>query len=138
MMLAVHDGMAVVAPHDLLHFMEGLQFNRSGYEAWYELLALGFRVTPTAGTDYPCGGQNLPGHERFYTKVEGPLRYASWLDGVRQGRTFVTTGPIVEFHVNGMDIGGEVFLSTQVADEGRHLEVFVRRLRDRIILEKIR
>ena len=50
MMIAVHDGMAVVAPHDLLHFMEVLQFNRSGYEAWYELLALGLRVTPTAGS----------------------------------------------------------------------------------------
>ncbi len=117
MMLAVHDGMAVVGPHDLLHFVEVLQFNRSGYEAWYELLALGFRVTPTAGTDYPCADQNLPGHERFYTKVEGPFRYASWLDGVRQGRTFVTTGPIVEFHVNGMDIGSEVVLSAEASVE---------------------
>jgi hypothetical protein len=124
MMIAVHDGMAVVAPHDLLHFMEVLQFNRSGYEAWYELLALGFRVTPTAGTDYPCGGQSLPGHERFYTKVEGPLRHASWLYGVRQGRTFVTTGPIVEFHVNDMDIGGEVFLSAEASVEIRGKATF--------------
>lgn len=111
-MIAVHDGMAVVAPHDLLHFMEVLQFNRSGYEAWYELLALGFRVTPTAGTDYPCGDQNLPGHERFYTRVDGPFRYASWLEGVRRGRTFVTTGPVVEFRVEDVDIGGELFLET--------------------------
>jgi hypothetical protein len=117
MSLAAHDGMAVVAPHDLLHFMEVLQFNRSGYEAWYELLALGFRVTPTAGTDYPCADQSLPGHERFYTKVEGPFRYASWLDGVRQGRTFVTTGPIVEFHVNGMEIGEEIFVLTEASVE---------------------
>lgn len=105
-----HDGMAVVAPHNLLHFVEVLQFNRSGYDAWYDLLALGFRVTPTAGTDYPCAEQTIPGHERFYTKVEGPLTYANWLEGVRKGRTFVTTGPILEFAIDGHDIGSELVL----------------------------
>jgi len=109
-LIAPHDGIAVVAPHNLLHFVEVLQFNRSGYDIWYDLLALGFRVAPTAGTDYPCGGQMLPGHERFYTKVDGPLTYAEWLENVRRGRTFVTTGPIVEFRVDGQDIGSEVVL----------------------------
>jgi hypothetical protein len=114
-LIAPHDGMAVVAPHDLLHFIEVLQFNRSGYDAWYDLLAFGFRIAPTAGTDYPCGGQALPGHERFYTKVEGPLTYAKWLDGVRAGRTFVTTGPTIEFRVNGQDIGSEIVLDDEAA-----------------------
>ena len=108
--VAPHDGMALVLPHKLLHFVEVLQFNRSDYETWYDILALGFRVTPTAGTDYPCGGQLIPGHERFYTKVEGPLTYANWLEGVRKGRTFVTTGPLIEFQVNGQDIGSDIVL----------------------------
>jgi hypothetical protein len=108
--IAPHDGMAVVLPHNLLHFVEVLQFNRSGYEAWYDMLALGFRVTPTAGTDFPCADQTLPGHERFYTKVEGPLTYAKWLKSVRQGRTFVTSGPMIEFRINGRDIGSEIVL----------------------------
>ena len=102
-LLDPRDGMAVVAPHDLMHFVEVLQFDRSGYEQWYELLTLGFRLAPTAGTDYPCGGQSISGHERFYTKVDGQLTYAKWLDGVRQGRTFVTTGPVVEFGIEGED-----------------------------------
>jgi hypothetical protein len=110
LMIGALVGMAVVAPHDLFHFVEVLQFNRSGYGAWYDLLALGFRVTPTAGTDFPCGGQTIPGHERFYTRVDGPLTYPKWIEGVRRGRTFVTTGPMVEFRVNGEDIGGEVVL----------------------------
>ncbi len=109
-LLAPQDGMAVVLPHNLMHFVEVLQFNRSGYDTWYDLLALGFRLTATAGSDYPCGGQSLPGHERFYTKVEGPLTYRKWIESVRQGRTFVTTGPIVEFRVNGKDIGSEIVL----------------------------
>lgn len=109
-LIAPQDGMAVVLPHNLLHFVEVLQFNRSGYETWYDLLALGFRITATAGSDYPCGGQSLPGHERFYTRVEGPLTYPKWIESVRQGRTFVTTGPLVEFRVNGQDIGSEIML----------------------------
>jgi hypothetical protein len=110
--IAPHDGLAVVLPHKLMHFIEVLQFDRNGYEVWYDLLALGLRITPTAGTDYPCGGQVLPGHERFYTKVEGPLTYPKWLEGVRHGRTFVTTGPMVEFHINGQDIGSDILLET--------------------------
>jgi hypothetical protein len=112
-LIAPHDGIAVVAPHDLLHFVEVLQFNRAGYEIWYDLLGFGFRITPTAGTDYPCGGQALPGHERFYTKVEGPLTYANWLQGVRAGRTFVTTGPMLGFRVDGRDIGSEIVLEEE-------------------------
>ncbi len=109
-LLDPQNGIAVVAPHDLLHFVEVLQFNRNGYESWYDLLSLGFRITPTAGTDYPCGGQLIPGHERFYARVEGPLTYAKWLESVRRGRTFVTTGPVVEFRVGGQELGSEIVL----------------------------
>jgi hypothetical protein len=109
-LLAPQDGIAVVLPHNLMQFVEVLQFNRTGYPTWYDLLALGFRLTATAGSDYPCGGQSLPGHERFYTKVEGPLTYPKWIESVRRGRTFVTSGPLVEFRVNGQDIGSEIML----------------------------
>lgn len=110
--VAPQDGMAVVLPHNLLHFVEVVQFNRSGYENLYDILGLGFRVAPTAGTDYPCAQQNIPGHERFYTRVEGELTYDKWIDAIRAGRTFATTGPIVEFNISGQDIGGEVVLDT--------------------------
>ena len=109
-------------PHDLLSFVEVLQDEFRDYTAWYEILAMGFRVAPTAGTDFPCGN-TMPGHERFYTKVEGAFSYDSWLEGVRNHRTFVTTGPIVEFRINDEDIGGEVFLdeAASVDIEGRVL-----------------
>ena len=94
-------GLAIDLPHGLLSFLEVLQFNRGAYEAWYEILNTGFRITPTAGTDYPCAGASIPGRERFYTKVEGPFTYENWLEGVRRGRTFVTNGPILEFRVDG-------------------------------------
>jgi hypothetical protein len=106
-----HNGLAILLPYNLMHFMEVLQFNRSDYDIWYDILNLGFKVTPTAGTDYPCADQSLPGHERFYTKVHGDLTYENWLEGVRNGRTFVTTGPIIEFLVNNQDIGSEIILN---------------------------
>lgn len=61
-------------------------------------------MAPTAGTDHPCGPA-LPGAERFYTQLNGPLTPNAWLESVRLGRTFVTDGPMVEFHVNGQGIG---------------------------------
>ena len=108
--VAPYDGGALLLPHDLLHFLEVLQFNRSGYQVWYDILNLGHRVTPTAGTDYPCADQNIAGHERFYTRVDGELTYAKWLAAVRAGHTFVTTGPILTLTVAGRDIGAELVL----------------------------
>jgi len=106
------DGIALDLPDNLLTFIEVLQNERGIYQAWYDALNLGFRITPIAGTDYPCGltAGVPPGRERFYTRVEGPLTYDSWLHGVRRGRTFVTNGPMLEFTVNGKGIGEEIAL----------------------------
>ncbi|MDC0004455.1 CehA/McbA family metallohydrolase [Porticoccaceae bacterium] len=116
-------GLPVLAPHNLMHFMEVLQFNQGRYGTWYDMLNLGFRITPTAGSDYPCSAPNLPGRERFYTKIQGPFTYKNWLEGVRAGRTFVTTGPMLEFSINGQDIGDEISLhkAGEVAVKGRVL-----------------
>lgn len=114
-------GLSVVLPENLMHFIEVLSFNYSNYQTWYEILNLGFRVTPTAGTDYPCGDFRFPGAERFYTKVDGDFSYENWLAGVQQGRTFVSTGPLLEFSINGAEIGGEILLdeARNVLIEGR-------------------
>ena len=98
-------GLGIDLPHGLVSFLEVLQFNRGIYDVWYEILNTAFRMTPTAGTDYPCGRVTIPGRERFYTKVEGPFTYKNWLEGVRRSHTFVTNGPILEFQVNGKGMG---------------------------------
>jgi len=105
------DGLAIDAPTGLVGFVEVLQFEYPGYQVWYELLDQGFRITPTAGTDFPCGPSGVPGRERFYTRVEGALDRESWLEGIRRGRTFVTNGPMLEFEIDGADIGDEVVLA---------------------------
>jgi len=105
------NGLAIVLPHDLMHFIEVLQFNRAGYHNWYDILNLGFKLAPIAGTDFPCGDQTIPGHERFYTKVTGGFTYENWLEGVESGKTFVTSGPVLSFTVNGKELGSELTLN---------------------------
>jgi hypothetical protein len=102
------DGLAIDAPGGWLDFVEVLQFEFPHYDVWYQLLDLGVRLAPTAGTDFPCGPSSLPGRERFYTRVEGRLGRETWLEGVRRGRTFVTNGPFLELTVEGAEIGDEI------------------------------
>jgi hypothetical protein len=78
---------------------------------YYRFLDLGFPLTATAGSDFPWCGRNLAfgaeenegphiGDARFYTHVGGPLTFDGWLDGLKAGRTFATTGPMLEFTVD--------------------------------------
>jgi hypothetical protein len=121
-LLGADQGLAIDLPSGLLTFLEVLQHDDAVCDVWYEILSMGFRITPTAGTDYATQiSTNYPGRDRFYTKVQGPLTYTNWLEGVRRGRTFVTNGPFLEFHVEGKDIGEDVLLEKPkpVIVEGR-------------------
>lgn len=82
-----------------------------GYAAaqrlWYRLLNCGFRIPATAGTDvflnritsYP------PGWGRCYVKVTNALSYAGWMAGEKAGRSFVTTGPMLEWSADEREPG---------------------------------
>ena len=99
-------GIALDLPTGLIDFIEVMECWDANYDVWYAVLNSGIRMTPTAGTDYGTL-PNLPGRERFYTRVEGTLTLESWLDGIRRGETFVTNGPMLEFRVGGTGMGGE-------------------------------
>ena len=103
------NGLSIDLPLNLISFVEVLQFNGADFSVWYSILNTGFKMSPTAGSDYPFGGAPI-GRERFYTRIDGPLTYEKWLDGIEQGRTFVSNGPMLEFRVNGLDLGEEVVL----------------------------
>jgi hypothetical protein len=74
---------------------------------WYRLLNCGFRVPATAGTDVFLNriASNLPGGDRVYVHIDGPLGYKGWIDGLKAGRSFVTNGPMLTFTVNGKEPG---------------------------------
>lgn len=97
-------GTLIDAPTGLVDLLEVLQVDTANYERLYELWDLGVRVTPVAGTDFPCIG-DLPGAVRFYARVASPVTWERWLDAVRRGRTFVTNGPLLSLSVGSADVG---------------------------------
>jgi hypothetical protein len=108
---AGRDGLAIDAPRGLVQFVEVLQFSSPHYDVWYELLDLGARVAATAGTDFPCGPWSVPGAERFYARLpEAPTR-RGLVAAVRDGRTFVTNGPLLDLQVGSSDIGEQLRLA---------------------------
>jgi hypothetical protein len=112
-------GMTLDVLRGKVDFLEALQFC-GGFTAepmrtqsYYQFLDLGFRLTATAGSDFPwCGtgaGWNARiGNARFYTKVDEPFTFERWRESVRAGHTFVSTGPIVDLTVNGAGPGDDV------------------------------
>jgi len=77
------------------------------YERWYRTLNAGFRVAVVAGSDFM-----FPNGARFYAKVTGRLTWDTWMDAVRRGRTFATSGPILFARIGGCDPGEELRLSS--------------------------
>ena len=89
-------------------------------EQYYRMLDLGFRLTATAGSDFPWCGHDHDhgppehsaqiGNARFYTYLSGPFSHAAWLAGVAAGHTFVTSGPILDLRVNNTLPGDQLNL----------------------------
>jgi hypothetical protein len=77
--------------------------------AWYQLLAAGFRVPLVGGSGKGSAARAI-GRVRTYAWI-GPgkqLDYASWIDAVRAGRTFVTNGPLVLLSVDELGPGSVI------------------------------
>ena len=86
---------------------------------YYRFLNSGFHVGLTNGSDHPA---RVAGAVRAYVRTEGPFTYQHWLDGVRHGRTFVTSGPLVMLTVNGVEIGDTLY-----AAKGTSLRIVAQR-----------
>jgi TolB protein len=83
-------------------------------EMYYRLLNAGFRIAATGGTDNfsDVWRDPPPGADRTYVRIDGPLSLESWMDGIRAGRTFGTTGPILLLSVGGHEPGDEIALAS--------------------------
>lgn len=78
-----------------------------GFEMYYALLNCGFRLSPTAGT--ASGVHPVPlGYSRVYVHTGDDFSLDRWLDGLRRGRSFVTTGPMLTAKING-ELPGHIF-----------------------------
>lgn len=74
---------------------------------YYTLLDCGFRLRPTAGT--ASGVHPVPlGFGRVYVYTGDDFSYAAWMKGLDAGRSFATTGPLLDVRVNER-LPGETF-----------------------------
>jgi hypothetical protein len=103
------EGMALQATSGRLDFAEVMQASAIGTSEWFALLDLGYRLAPAAGTDYPY--IEHPGAVRSYVETGRSYAVDAWFEGLKQGRTFVTNGPMLEMSLNGRGIGSEVRVS---------------------------
>jgi len=74
---------------------------------WYHTLNVGFRTRISGETDFPCVYDGRVGLGRTYAKIDGDLSFERWLDGVRNGRSYVSDGKshLLDFSVNGLQVG---------------------------------
>ena len=75
---------------------------------YYRLLDCGFQLPLTNGSDHPA---RIAGCARAYVKIDGEFAYEKWIDGIRRGCTFTTSGPLLSLTVNNRNIG-EVLTTT--------------------------
>jgi len=119
-------GMTLDILDNKVDFLEILQFCVAGgpllVRYYYHFLDLGYKITATAGSDFPwCGngprfGEDGPdwnariGNVRFYTYLGKAFSYDLWKQKVKAGHTFVSSGPMLNFTVNGHIPGDHVEL----------------------------
>jgi hypothetical protein len=109
---------AEVAADIVLGKIDGLELNMADWTTqlheWYRYLNCGYRVAAVGGTD-KMGAYMPVGAIRTYALLTDeqraqPFSFEAWADAVRAGRTFTTTGPLVEITVEGRPSGDEIHL----------------------------
>lgn len=105
----VHRDMTLNVPRQKVDFAEILQFNQLGTDLYYDFLNLGCKLTASSGSDVPWGG--TVGEVRVYACLEKkPFSADAWFEAFGRGRTFTTSGPMIEFRVENALPGDEIRL----------------------------
>jgi hypothetical protein len=66
---------------------------------WYHALNCGFRTRASGESDFPCIYAQRVGVGRVYVKLDGPIDYAQWCQGIADGRCYVSDGSV---HLMGL------------------------------------
>lgn len=81
------------------------------FTEWYRYLNCGYRVAAVGGTDKMSAGMPVGG-ARTYAQLgrSDGFSFANWGKAVRAGRTFTTSGPIIDITVEGRGMGEQIDL----------------------------
>jgi len=76
---------------------------------WYHTLNCGFRTRISGETDFPCIYGERVGLGRSYVQVDGPLDYDTWVQGIQDGRCYVSDGKshLIDFEVEDVQLGSD-------------------------------
>ena len=92
----------------------GFSDHRMTASVWYRLLNCGFRLPAAAGSDTMANYASLRGPvglTRVYASMPNRATgTAPWFRSLKQGRTFVTNGPLLGFTLGGKAVGEELKL----------------------------
>jgi hypothetical protein len=84
------------------------RFETLGFLDWYRYLNCGYRVPLVGGTD-KMGAFESVGANRAYVHLgDAEFNFANWAKAVRTGNTFMSTGPLLLFTVDGHAPGEEI------------------------------
>ena len=98
-----------------MDFFEIFNPGRYKTDLWYRMLSAGYLLSPAAGTDLPNNPQRawwqpFLGSVRCYIQAGESRDFESWKKSFREGRVFVTSGPMIRLSVNGSEPGGTIRL----------------------------
>lgn len=79
------------------------------FRTWYRVMNSGIDLPGLGATDKMWNTQ-IAGGVRTYVKIDGDFTYDAWVEGVRKGRTFVTSGPMLSLSAGGKGIGDRIEL----------------------------
>ncbi|MCX6887745.1 MAG: CehA/McbA family metallohydrolase [Verrucomicrobia bacterium] len=99
--------MALFTPLGIVDFNSIVQ-TRLGTEFFYNFLNLGFKMTASSGEDMPYTGVLSASRLFAFCGTNQPFTPDLWFDSVKRGHTFVTTGPMLDFHVEEALPGDEI------------------------------
>ncbi|RKX45537.1 MAG: hypothetical protein DRP64_04560 [Verrucomicrobia bacterium] len=116
----VHRDMSMNIPKGKVDFLEIFEGGWLGTKYYYPWLNLGFKITASAGSDVPWYG--TIGSVRVYAYTGSDrLDVDQWFNALKNGHTFVSNGPMVDFKIDDA-IPGDT-LSVQ---EGQSMHVYAR------------
>ncbi len=78
-------------------------WNDAEYDIYYRMLNAGIKLPASTGSDWYICSAN-----RVYAHTGAPFEYESWLQALRDGRTFITNGPALSLAVGGEGPGQEI------------------------------
>jgi hypothetical protein len=105
--LSVEREMALFTPLNIVDFNSIMQASLNT-DYYYDFLNLGYKMTASAGTDTPYGG--TVGAVRLYADcgTKQPFTPDAWFKALKDGHTFVTTGPMVDFKIEAARPGDTI------------------------------